>query len=86
MRMFAIFQSMGPLEILIVLGIVVLVFGASRLPKIGRSAGQGLRGFKDGLQEGIKEPPEELDKDSDESTPKELPKAPEPPSEADDKS
>jgi sec-independent protein translocase protein TatA len=42
-------RSMGldnPLHILILLVIVLLVFGARRLPEIGRSLGTGLREFK----------------------------------------
>jgi sec-independent protein translocase protein TatA len=39
----------GPLEILIVVLIVLLVFGAGRLPQIGRQLGSGMREFKDGL-------------------------------------
>ena len=44
--------SMGldnPLHILILLLVVLLVFGAKRLPEIGRSLGEGMRGFKDSL-------------------------------------
>jgi sec-independent protein translocase protein TatA len=51
--------SIGPLEIGIIVLILILLFGASRLPRLGKSAGQGLRGFKDGLQEGVKEDPDE---------------------------
>lgn len=36
----------NPLHILILLAIVLLVFGARRLPEIGRSLGTGLREFK----------------------------------------
>jgi sec-independent protein translocase protein TatA len=50
--------NIGTTEILIIAGIIVLLFGASRLPKLGKSAGQGIRGFKDGLQEGAKEDPD----------------------------
>ena len=39
----------NPLHILILLVIVLLVFGAKRLPEIGRSLGEGMRGFKDSL-------------------------------------
>jgi sec-independent protein translocase protein TatA len=38
----------GP-ELIIVLAIVVLVFGASQLPKLARSLGQAQREFKNGL-------------------------------------
>ena len=39
----------NPLHILILLVIVLLVFGAKRLPEIGRSLGEGMRGFKDSI-------------------------------------
>ena len=39
----------NPLHILILLVVVLLVFGAKRLPEIGRSLGEGMRGFKDSL-------------------------------------
>jgi len=40
----------NPLHILILLMVVLLVFGAKRLPDIGRSLGEGMRGFKDSIQ------------------------------------
>ena len=39
----------NPLHIAIVLVVVMLVFGAKRLPEMGRSLGSGLRGFKDSI-------------------------------------
>ena len=48
----AIFQSVGPLELLIVLGIVLLIFGPKRLPGLGRQLGTGLREFKDSVTGG----------------------------------
>jgi sec-independent protein translocase protein TatA len=36
----------NPLHIAIVLIVVLLVFGAKRLPEMGKSLGEGLRGFK----------------------------------------
>ena len=38
--------KLGPTELIIILVIVFLLFGASRLPQIGSSMGQALRGFK----------------------------------------
>jgi sec-independent protein translocase protein TatA len=38
--------GIGPVEIIIVLVIVLLLFGAKRLPEVGRSLGQGMREFK----------------------------------------
>jgi sec-independent protein translocase protein TatA len=39
----------NPLHILVLLMLALLVFGAKRLPEMGRSLGSGLRGFKDAL-------------------------------------
>ena len=45
----AVFQSIGPLELLIVLGIVLIIFGPKRLPSLGRQLGAGMREFKDSI-------------------------------------
>ena len=42
----------GGMEMLLVLGVVMLLFGASRLPKLARSMGQAGKEFKSGLKEG----------------------------------
>lgn len=34
-------------ELVIILVIVILIFGANRLPEIGRGLGKGIRNFKD---------------------------------------
>jgi sec-independent protein translocase protein TatA len=39
----------NPLHIAIILLVVMLVFGAKRLPEMGRSLGSGLRGFKESI-------------------------------------
>ena len=39
----------NPLHILMMLLVVLLVFGAKRLPELGRSLGTGMREFKDSL-------------------------------------
>jgi sec-independent protein translocase protein TatA len=39
----------GPLEIIIVLVIVLVIFGPKRLPDLGRSLGRGMREFKDSV-------------------------------------
>ena len=38
-------------ELLVVLFIVILIFGASRLPEIGRGIGKGIRNFKDATRD-----------------------------------
>ncbi len=40
------FRSFGPLELLLVLGVVLLLFGATRLPKLAQSMGQAIREFR----------------------------------------
>src|SRR5215471_19329285 len=52
-------------ELLILLIVLLLVFGAKRLPEMGRSLGKGMREFKDGvsgMEESVTnpEPPAEL--------------------------
>jgi sec-independent protein translocase protein TatA len=39
----------NPLHIAIVLIVVLMVFGAKRLPEMGKSMGEGLRGFKESI-------------------------------------
>ncbi len=46
---------LSPIEIILLVFLVLLLFGASRLPKMGRGLGQGIRGFKHELSEGSKE-------------------------------
>lgn len=42
-------MSLGPMELVVILGIALLLFGPSRLPGLGRSMGDAIRGFKKGL-------------------------------------
>jgi sec-independent protein translocase protein TatA len=39
-------------ELIIILLIIILIFGANRLPEIGRGIGKGIRNFKDATKEG----------------------------------
>jgi sec-independent protein translocase protein TatA len=39
----------NPIHILLLLIVLLLVFGAKRLPEMGRSLGDGMRGFKESL-------------------------------------
>jgi sec-independent protein translocase protein TatA len=44
---------MGPLglpELLIILFIVVIIFGATKLPQLGKGLGEGISNFRDGLK------------------------------------
>jgi sec-independent protein translocase protein TatA len=43
-------------ELVIILFIVILIFGANRLPEIGRGIGRGIRNFKESTKEGAEGP------------------------------
>ncbi len=47
--------GLGPQELLLVVLVVFLLFGATRLPQLAKSLGQSKRAFKEGLEEGEKE-------------------------------
>jgi len=44
--------NVGAWELILVLLVLLLVFGASQLPKLARSIGQAQKEFKKGLSEG----------------------------------
>jgi len=48
----------GAPELLVILAIVFLVFGASRLPNLARSLGKAKNEFQEGMKEGAAEKPE----------------------------
>jgi sec-independent protein translocase protein TatA len=56
--MLGIFQNIGAPELIIILVIVLLIFGASRLPEIARSLGRSSREFKQGMKEGVTDEPD----------------------------
>ena len=46
----ALLGPLGVQELLIILLIVVLIFGASKLPQLGKGLGEGIRNFKKGIK------------------------------------
>jgi sec-independent protein translocase protein TatA len=60
--------NLGPMEILLIVGVALLLFGAGRIADIGQGLGQGIKNFKQGLREAS-----EIDDD------KKSPPAPAPP-------
>lgn len=48
-------MRLGVPELLIILLIVVLIFGANRLPELGKGIGRGIKNFKDATREGANE-------------------------------
>lgn len=48
-------SGIGAPELIIVLIIVVLLFGSTKLPKLAKSLGQASKEFKKGVDEGLKD-------------------------------
>jgi sec-independent protein translocase protein TatA len=44
------FGSLGLPELLLIFAIVMVVFGASRLPQLGKGLGEGIANFREGLR------------------------------------
>ncbi len=44
--------GLGTTELIIILVLVMIIFGAGKLPSVGGALGKGLRNFKDGVKEG----------------------------------
>ena len=61
-----LFGPVGPQELLIVLLIVIIIFGARRLPELGKGLGEGIRNFKKAF--GGKEP-EDKKSDTEKTVP-----------------
>jgi sec-independent protein translocase protein TatA len=59
------FRSIGPPEILLLLGVVLLLFGGKKLPELARGSGRALRIFKSEVKD-------LGDDDKDASTPEAL--------------
>jgi sec-independent protein translocase protein TatA len=55
--------NLGMTELLLILGIIILLVGASRLPEIGKGLGQGIRGFRTALSD--EEKPEQASSKSE---------------------
>jgi sec-independent protein translocase protein TatA len=45
-------MRLGIPELLVILAIIVLIFGASRLPELGKGLGRGIKNFKDATKGG----------------------------------
>jgi sec-independent protein translocase protein TatA len=70
--MHALFQSFGPTELLIILGIALIIFGPTQLPKLGRSVGKAIKELRGASTEVTKAMQEGLaGKDDDDEDEKE---------------
>ena len=62
--------NLGLPELLLILAIVVILFGAGKLPQLGKGLGDGIRNFKNAMKEGDSTPPKSDEKDGDSGKPK----------------
>ena len=56
-------MNQGFTEVIIIVGIGIVIFGANRLPELGRGLGKGIKNFKDATKE-MSEKSEKSDTDS----------------------
>jgi sec-independent protein translocase protein TatA len=56
--------NIGPLELVILLVIVLLIFGPKRLPGLGRQLGSGMREFKESITGGRSDDDDDDDRDA----------------------
>lgn len=59
------FGSFGVMELVLILAIVVVIFGASKLPQLGKGLGEGISNFRDGLAKSARDDNKALPKSSD---------------------
>ena len=58
--------GLGTTELIIILVLVLVIFGAGKLPSVGGALGKGLRNFKDGIKDAEDETePEKIEKSDD---------------------
>jgi len=65
------FWKPGIWELLIIFLVVILIFGATRLPKIGKAMGEAIRGFRKSVKDIDEEKKEEDPKDNPPTPPSE---------------
>ncbi|MCG3206119.1 MAG: Sec-independent protein translocase protein TatA [Elusimicrobia bacterium] len=53
--------NIGMGELLVILVIILVLFGAKRVPEVARSLGKSIKSFKDGLKEGMEDKSENKD-------------------------
>lgn len=52
----------GGWEWIIILAVVVLLFGSSKLPQLAKAIGQSKKAFREGIEEGEREPAPKIEK------------------------
>jgi sec-independent protein translocase protein TatA len=55
----SVMRSIGPMELLVILGIAVLLFGGKKIPEVAKGLGEGIRNFKTALKGDDENKPED---------------------------
>jgi len=69
MQHLILFMFDSPVQIALVVGVIVLIFGAGKLPQLAKSIGQSRKAFKDGMREAEEEETAEQQKLSSPAAP-----------------
>ena len=48
--------NLGPTELVLIVLVIFLLFGATRLPQLAKALGQSKKAFREGIEEGEREP------------------------------
>ncbi|HEV3029923.1 MAG TPA: twin-arginine translocase TatA/TatE family subunit [Planctomycetota bacterium] len=70
--------GLSPMELIIIVGVIVLLFGSSKIPQLMRGVGSGINEFKKGLREGEQQAAADAAKPADVPKPAEAVKPAEP--------
>jgi len=54
--------NLGPTELIIIVLVIFLLFGATRLPQLAKALGQSKKAFREGIEEAEREPRKEVEK------------------------
>ena len=52
--------GLGPTEMILIVAVIFLLFGATRLPQLAKALGQSKRAFREGIEEGEREDRKEI--------------------------
>jgi sec-independent protein translocase protein TatA len=54
--------GLGPTELIVIVLVIFLLFGATRLPQLAKALGQSKKAFREGIEEAEREPRKEVEK------------------------
>ena len=55
-----VIAGLGPTEMILIVAVIFLLFGATRLPQLAKALGQSKRAFREGIEEGERDDRKEI--------------------------